>query len=310
MIKVVFFGTEGESALVLGKLIAGGFDIAAVVTKPDSARGRGRKIDAPAVKKLAEQHGIKVLQSEKLVPEVIASVAKQFSQNNLYRHGNKSPRDDLVGVLVSYGKIIPQSVIDIFPHGIINIHPSLLPKYRGPSPIETAIANGDAETGVSLMALSAQMDAGPVYVQEKVTIDDANKPTLYKKLFTVGSKLLLDNIDSIVNGGLKPTAQDDTQATYTQLLTKADGDLDPATMTAGECERKVRAYLGFPRTRITFHGQEIIVTQAKALEGFAGDDWPDVVKCANNTFLQIIEIISPNSGKQMKTADYLRGLRL
>jgi methionyl-tRNA formyltransferase len=290
VIKIVFFGTEAESALVLEKLIEVGLEIIAVVTKPDSPRGRGQKLEAPAVKMLAEQHGITILQPE------------QLSADNI-------PQAD-IGILVSYGKIIPQSVIDLFPHGIINVHPSLLPKYRGPSPIEAAIANGDSKTGVSLMALSAEMDAGPVYAQEKIVLDGTEtKPTLYEKLFTVGSEMLINNINEIVSGGLKPTPQDDTHATYTKLITKADGLLDPTTMTADECERKVRAYLGFPKTRLNFHGQEVIITAAKALPGFAGDEWPDVIICKDKTTLQIIELISPNSGKQMKISDYLNGLK-
>jgi len=304
--KIIFFGTESESVLVLEKLIKSKFDIVAVVTKPDSPRGRGQKLDSPPVKKLAEQHGISVLQPEKLSP---GSSHAQHQIQRIWCCGVQSLLAD-IGVLVSYGKIIPQSVIDLFPHGIINIHPSLLPKYRGPSPIETAIANGDGETGVSLMALSAEMDAGPVYIQEKVALDGTEtKPTLYEKLFTVGGELLINNIDKIINGGLKPVAQNDTHATYTHLLTKADGLLDPTSMTADECERKVRAYLGSPRTRLNFHGQETIITGTKVLPNFAGDEWPDVVICKNKTALQIIELISPTSGKQMKAADYLRGLR-
>ena len=296
MTKVIFFGTEVESALVLEKLIDSDFDIVAVVTKPDSPRGRGQKIDSPAVKKLADKHDIIVLQPKTLSADVILKSVQ--NPNN----------SDFIGVLVSYGKIIPQEIIDLFPSGIINIHPSLLPKYRGPSPIETAILNGDKVTGVSIMKLSAEMDAGPVYAQEKVILDGTEtSPTLYEKLFTVGAKMLIDNIGEIINGGLKPTEQNPTHATYCRLLKKSDGDLNPATMTADECDRKIRAFLSFPRSRLNFMGTETIITKANVLDDFSGDNWPDVIRCADNTALQIIELVSPKSGKTMKATDYLRG---
>ena len=304
--NVVFFGTESESALILEKLISSGFEITTVVTKPDRPRGRGQKLDSPLVKKLADQHNIPVLQPEILIPDVIArSIAtKQSSSNNLDRHADARD-DNTIGVLVSYGKIIPQSIIDLFPHGIINIHPSLLPKYRGPSPIETTIANGDSETGVSLMALSAEMDAGPVYAQQTIPLNGTEtKPTLYEKLFTVGSKLLIDNISKIISGKLKPIPQNDAHATYTKLLNKADGLLDPTSMTAAACEHKVRAYLGFPRTRINFLGREVIITSAHVAEF----EHEHGIQCADDKWLVIDELISPTSGKQMKTTDYLRGL--
>ncbi|MDR3125755.1 MAG: methionyl-tRNA formyltransferase, partial [Candidatus Nomurabacteria bacterium] len=189
-----------------------------------------------------------------------------------------------IGVLASYGKIVPLNIIAIFPNGIVNIHPSLLPKYRGPTPLETAIADGERETGVSLMALSAKMDAGPVYIQEKIALSPTEtKFTLYEKAANTGSKLLLANIDKIISGGLKSVAQDNTQASYCQLLKKSDGELYPLTMTATDCERKIRAYLGFPRTRLLFHGQPTIITKAKTLNDFAGDNWPDVITCRDNT---------------------------
>ena len=290
MIKAVFFGTEYESALVLEKLIENNIEIVAVITKPNSKSGRGQKISSPAVKIVAQQRGISVVQ-----PEIL-------SENDI-------PKAD-IGILASYGKIIPPQIIDSFSSGIINIHPSLLPKYRGPSPIETAIINGDSQTGVSIMALSPEMDAGPIYVQEKVSLKgDETKPTLYEKMFTVGSKLLIDNIDKIISGGLKPKPQDNANASYTKLLSKTDGLLDPGKMSAVECERRVRAFLGFPKTRILFLGKEVVVTACKVLPDYTGDDWPDVIRCADNTYLQITEVISPHSGKKLKTADYLRGLK-
>lgn len=300
MNKIVFFGTEDFSAPSLRALLAANYDIVAVVTKSDTVRGRGHKIDSPIVAKIARDFNsqnptceIKIFQPAKL-SEI---------ENDL-----RELRPE-VGVLVAYGKIIPQSVIDVFPHGIINVHPSLLPKYRGPSPMETAIANGDRETGITIMALAKEMDAGPIYYQEKIKLlSTETRPEIYAEFSRRGAELIIEKLSEIISGELQPIPQNDSEATYCQLLTRDDGILNPHIMTAAECDRRVRAYLGWPRTRLNFHGRNVIVTKTKVLGDFAGDNWPDVVKCKNETALQIVELIAP-SGRTMKTADYLRGLR-
>lgn len=294
MTNIVFFGTEEFSVPTLEALIASDYEVAAVVTKPDSVRGRGHKLDSPTVAKIATSHGIKVLQPDKL----------------------SDIRDDLIemhapiGVLVSYGKIIPQSIIDVFPNGIINLHPSLLPQYRGPSPMEAAIVNGDSKTGLTIMSLVREMDAGPIYYQEEFPLSGAEtKPELYDVLSRRGAELLVDKLPSILDGQLPAEPQDESVATYCHLIDRqTDGVIDPTIMTAVECERRVRAYLGWPKTRLSYLGSEVIVTKARVLDNYQGDSWPDVIKCFNDTYLQVIELVAP-SGKQMKTADYLRGIR-
>ena len=293
MTKVMFFGTEDFSVPTLQKLIEANYKIVAAVTKPDTLRGRGHKLDQPAVKKIAAVNNIKVLQPAK-VTEILPEIQKLQPE---------------VGVLVSYGKIIPESIIEAFPKGIINIHPSLLPIYRGPSPIESAILNGDKVTGISIMSLEKAMDAGPVYLQEHIELSGIEtKNELYDQFSRQGAKLLIENLPRILDGSIKSTSQDESEATYCQMITKSDGDLDPITMTADECERRIRAFIGWPKTRINLLGKNIIVTKARVLADFSGDKWPDVILCKNNSALQITEIVSPN-GKQMKTADYLRGIR-
>jgi methionyl-tRNA formyltransferase len=297
--KIVFFGNEQlvqgldkSTTPTFDGLVASQHQVVALVL-PRQAKATSRKARPSVIAESAQSHNIEIIYAEEVdLPQTLQKLAAD------------------IGVLVSYGKIVPQSVIDVFPNGIINIHPSLLPKYRGPTPLETAILNGDSETGVSLMSLSAKMDAGPIYAQAKIALSPSEtKLTLYEKAISAGSQLLLANIDYILNGKLKPTAQDDAQATFTNLLTKADGQLDPSALTATDCERRIRAYLGFPKTRLNLLGQDIIITKAQVLDQFNGDDWNDVIKCANDTYLQIKEVISPNSGKTMPTADYLRGLR-
>ena len=144
MNSIVFFGTEDFSLVALEALVEAGFPVEVVVTKPDMPKGRGHVLTEPLVKTFAKKHGIQVWQPAKL-NDINDDIAKL---------------NNPIGVLVSFGKIIPQKTLDLFTPGIINVHPSLLPKYRGPSPIEAAILMGDQETGVSIMRLSAQMDAG------------------------------------------------------------------------------------------------------------------------------------------------------
>ena len=294
MIKVVYFGTEDISVPTLQTLInSDKYNVVGVVTKPDSARGRGHRVDSPAVAKVAKQHGITCLQPDKLrdVTELLKSLQAD------------------VGALVSYGKIIPQDIIDIFPHGIVNFHPSMLPVYRGPSPIETAIMHGDSFTGLTLMALSKDMDAGAIYYQEKVAISpDDTAEQLYERFGRRGAELMVDKLAQIVAGKITGVPQDNNLAIYCHMITKNDGLLRPDVMTARECYNRLRALSQWPKCRISISGNEVIVTKAKPLDNFQGDSWPDIIPCQNNSALQIIEIINPKSGRHMTVTDYLNGL--
>ncbi len=285
---IIFFGTEDFSLIVLRSLVEDGYDIRAVVTKPDSARGRGHKVTKPSVKVYAESVGLAVWQPQKLseITDDIISIGL------------------VAGVLVSYGKIIPRSTLELFSPAIINLHPSLLPHYRGPSPIESAILHGDRETGVSIMQLTAAMDAGPVYAQEKIALlGHETKPELYHKLGELGTAKLLAVLPYILNGTLPPTHQDDSNATYCHLLTKEDGLLVPETMTASEAERRVRAFIGFPKTRLEILGEQRIITTAHVAEI---PKTPLDVAFSDGKFLCIDELVSP-SGKTVSATSFLNG---
>jgi methionyl-tRNA formyltransferase len=229
--KLIFFGTDDFSTASLEELIDTGWRLSAVVTSPDAPAGRGRKLTESAVKKIAAANGIKVLQPAK--GSEIAALIKGLEPE--------------WGVLSAYGKIISQAALDLFSGGIINIHPSLLPRYRGPTPIETAILNGDDKTGVSLMKLTAGMDEGPVYAQKAMVLTGVeNQPELYAKLTDMGAELLDEKLEAIMSGELQPVNQDDSAATYTKLIKKEDGVLDfgrPAKVL----ERQVRAYADWPK---------------------------------------------------------------
>lgn len=285
---IVFFGTEEFSLMTLRALHEDGYDIRAVVTKPDTARGRGHKLTKSPVKLYAESAGLIVWQPHKL-----SDIAEDLA--------NIRP---VTGVLVSYGKIIPQSILDLFSPGIINLHPSLLPRYRGPSPIESAILHGDNETGISIMQLSAAMDAGPVYVQERVNLSGhETKPELYRKLGELGAAKLLATLPGIIDGSVAALSQDNSAATYCDLLTKDDGSLDPSTMTAIEAERRVRAFIGFPKTRLEILGEQRVITKAH-LTDIAKT--PLDVAFSDGTFLSVDELIAP-SGKTLSSTSFLNG---
>lgn len=285
---IIFFGTEEFSLAALTGLIDAGYDIAAVVTKPDNKKGRGQKLVPPSVKVLATQHNIPVWQPVK-VSDINDSV---------------KALGDVAGVLVSYGKIIPQSTIDLFSPGIINVHPSLLPKYRGPTPIESAIKNGDEKTGISIMQLSAAMDAGPVYATKDYPLDGhETKPALYQTLAGIGTNFLLETLPGILGGSIAPTPQNEDEATYCKLLQKSDAELDLTKLTAAQAERTVRAHLGFPKSKLAFGGNAIIVTKTHVS---TTKKTPLDFACRDGTFLSVDELIAP-SGRRMDAAAFLHG---
>ena len=286
--KIIFFGTEDFSLAALTGLIEADYPIAAVVTKPDSKKGRGQKLTPPAVKILATQHNIPVWQPAKLkdITDDIKALAP------------------VTGILVSFGKIIPQSIIDLFTPGIINVHPSLLPKYRGPSPIESAILNGDSTTGVSIMQLSSAMDAGPVYAARSYALKGTEtRSELYQTLAGVGTDLLLETLPYILNGTALPVPQKGQEATYCQLLQKQDGALIPEGVSAQQAERQVRAYLNYPKTRFTLFNQQIIITKAHVS---TKQTTPLDIRCQDGAFLSIDQLIAP-SGRVVSGEAFLRG---
>jgi methionyl-tRNA formyltransferase len=291
--KLVFFGNErlatavSTDAPALRSLIQAGYNIQAVVASHSEGISRNKR--QLEIVDVAHAYHIPILIPDKL-DDIYAELADFKAE---------------AGILVAFGKLIPQKIIDIFPWGIINIHPSLLPAYRGPTPVETAILEGVGQTGVSLMSLTAKMDAGPVYIQRPVELSgDEIKPELARRLLSLGSKLLVENLPFILDGSLAAIPQSEAQATYTRLLARTDGAIDfkePAELT----ERRVRAFIGFPRTRAKLFDQEIIITKARVARDAA--DGKLVVKCRPG-WLEIEELTGP-SGRSMSGADFIRGYK-
>lgn len=285
--KIIFFGTEDYSLTTLQALVEAGFAISSVITKPDAPRGRGQKITESPVKTYALSHNIPVMTPTRL---------RDISENI-------RALQPVAGVLVAYGKIIPQSIIDLFEPGIVNLHPSLLPRWRGPSPIETTIAHGDTEAGVSIMQLDAEMDAGPIYAQQSLTLAGTEtKPELYDRLFSLGNTLLAKHLPVILSGELTPTPQVG-EPIYCSMLSKKDSLLNPATMTAQEAEAHIRAHLGFPRSRIQFGNTSLIITKSHTSQTAKHNL---SLKFKDGQFLTVDELVSP-SGKTMSSEAFLRG---
>ena len=291
--KLVFFGNERlatattTSAPTLRALVEAGYEIEAVITSHKEMVSR-RKRDLE-IGPVAHAYHI----------PVILPGGKDDLLSKLEKYRAEA------AVLVAFGRIIPQEILDLFPKGIINVHPSLLPKLRGSTPVETAILNGLEETGVSLMKLVSEMDAGPVYAQKKVPLDGTEtKYQLAEKLQQEGARLLIENLEDILSGRLEPKVQDETEATYSRLLTKADGHID-FSEPAEDIERKVRAYLGFPKTRARIHGRDVVITKARVAE--SAQDGILVIKCQPG-YLEILELTAP-SGRTMSGADFMLGYR-
>jgi len=231
--SILFFSTPDFALPALHALIKAKYTIVGVVTNPDEPVGRKQILTPPPVKVLAEKYTIPVFQPEKLRRELWDS---------------EIPRADLF-VVAAYGKIIPKSVLEIPKYGALNIHPSLLPRWRGASPIQSAVLAGDTGTGVTIMQLDERMDHGPVVAQQAVHINDQRiaYKELLNELWQKGASLLVETIPGYVSGAITPTPQDDTKATYCSPLKKDDGRID-WTQTAEEIERMVRAFSAWPGT--------------------------------------------------------------
>src|SRR3989338_3685591 len=246
-VKIIFFGTSEFGSVVLGKLVQAGYKPFLVVTTQENPAGRNLKLISSPVKILAEQYRLPVAQPEKL------GLAK-FCKSNLAK---PSLEPDLF-VVASYGEILPKEVLDIPKKGTLNVHPSLLPKYRGPSPVHTSILNGDKSTGVTIMLLDEKMDHGPILANSKFEILNSKPtfPELRDKLAELGADLLIKTIPQWVEGKIQAIPQDDSRATYTKIFAKEDGKID-WNRPAEEIECQMRAFTPWPGTFTVFKGHNL-----------------------------------------------------
>lgn len=300
---VVFYGTSPFAVPSLEALARDGrFEIVCVITQPDRPAGRKGELAKPAIKLAAEQLGLRVEQPESLKTDESYALLQSIGGE--------------LGVVASYGQIIPQRVLDLYSKGMINVHASLLPDYRGASPINAAIRDGRSETGVTIMVMDAKMDHGPILAMaaEPIRQDDTTV-TLTPRLADLGASLLLATLPGYLEGSIKPVEQDHEKATFVKLLSREDGKLDP-TKTATELERLVRAMDPWPGTYVEYEGKRLKIL--KAAIGPETDKPPGtlffenselLLACAGRSSLRLLEV-QPEGKKPMEGAAFARGMRV
>ncbi len=298
--KIIFFGTPQYAVPALEKLIESGIPVISVVTRADKPTGRKKTLTPPPVKDIAKRHGIRVLQPEKITDEFINKIRQE--------------NPDLF-VVVAYGKILPKKLIDIPKHGSINIHPSLLPLYRGPSPLQYQILDGLTKSGVSIMLMDEKMDHGPIIANfESDILESDNCETLGKKLFQIGADNLPETICKYIAGDIVPKQQDHDKATYCEIIKKEDGKID-WNSSADYIEKMTRAYHPWPGAFSQIEGIDVKIIKAKVSNLTLKQTFPGkasfendklLISCGNCTTLEVL-IIQPSGKKQMKGSDFARG---
>ncbi len=299
-------GTPELAAHILDRLVrsaGSGFEVVAVVTRPDRPRGRGLAMKPCEVAATASRAGLPVLKPEKIRTEEFLRELKSFDPDLL--------------VVAAYGRILPAAVLGAARLMPINVHASLLPRHRGAAPIEGAILAGDSVTGVTIMRMTEQMDAGPILLQREIPLaSDETQPTLKAKLAELGAKALLEALATLASGGLREFPQDEALATYTKPVTKEDAIID-WSLDAARIEAMTRAYNPWPIARTKLDGQELLIYRARVEDRNIGDEPPGtvvrvapvpVVQCGAGR-LALLEVQAPGR-KRMAAADFMRGRRI
>lgn len=301
--KILFFGNERLATGVttdlpiLKALVSNGYDVAAIVF-PHLDFRTSRQPRPLEAAQFARTHNIPLIELTEL-----KTATAQFSELKA-----------CLAILAAFGKLVPQPIIDLFPKGIVNIHPSLLPRHRGPIPIEATILEGDIETGVSLMQLVPAMDAGPLYDQVTVSLNgQESKQALADKLGALGAKRLIALLPDIISGKISPYPQADSPVTYDQRLKSSDAQLD-FSKPAARLEREIRAFLGWPRSRTQINKLPVIITSAHVTKSPYPSYTPGrfymiehnlAVATAKDAL--IIDRLIPAGGKEMSGPDFLLG---
>jgi methionyl-tRNA formyltransferase len=297
IMKIVFAGTPEFAVPPLAMLLSGRHEICAVYTQPDRPAGRGRKLCPGPVKQLAEKHGIPVFQPINL---------KESAEQERLR----SLAPDLM-VVVAYGLILPRAVLDIPRLGCINIHASLLPRWRGAAPIQRALLAGDESTGVTIMFVEPRLDAGPMLHKKSCRIDPAETAgELHDRLSRLGAEALAEILPAVESGTAQPEVQDESLVTYAAKLDKAEAPLD-WSKPAAELDRQVRAFNPWPVAETDYRGNTLRIWLAKALEEHAVAE-PGTVLDRDKTLdvatgkgvLRLLEVQLPG-GKRISAQDFM-----
>ena len=301
--RIIYLGTSDIAVPALQALIQSDQEVVAVVTQPDKSSGRGKNIRFSPVKEAALVASLPILQPERIKEEQVQSELKEFSPDLL--------------VVTAYSQKIPDEVIAIAPYGCINIHPSLLPKYRGAAPLIGAILNGEEKTGVTIMRIAAELDAGNILAQEELMIDpDDTLRTLEPKAASLGAKMLLDVIKQMENGTLKETPQDPEAATYMKTISKEAGKID-FSQPAKQIQCQIRAFDPWPSAYTSLEGKTFKFWAADVVENTEeiepgtvvyADKKTLIVKCGKDA-LSLREV-QMEGKKRMSTEEFLRGKKV
>ena len=301
--RLVFMGTPEFAIPALEKLISDGYRPVAVYSQPDRPAGRGRNLVAPPVKQAALNHGLPVVQ-----PVSLKDPAELERLTSL--------KPDLI-VVAAFGQLLPRPVLDLPPFGCLNLHPSLLPRHRGASPIPAAILAGDEETGVSLMLLDEGLDTGPVLAQRGIPIEpEDTAETLEAKLAKLGAELLVEVLPHWLAREITPQPQDETKATYAPPLSRQDGELD-WKQPALELWRRVRAFYPWPGCYTWFRGKRLKVLEARPLPGGEGLKPGTVLALHVDTPVGVVtgegilglRLVQLEGKKPLSAEEFLRGRR-
>src|ERR1700733_3716145 len=300
---LVFCGTPQFAVPTLEALVAGGHSVPLVVTQPDRPRGRGMELAASPVKDAAIRLGIPVVQTAAI------------KNNAEFRAQLEALHPDAI-IVVGYGRIIPQWMIDLPQHGNLNLHASLLPKYRGAAPIQWAVANGESITGVTTMRIDAGLDTGDILMQREMAIlPDDTAETLAPKLASDGAELMIETLRGLETGQVKPTPQDHSRATLAPILKKEDGRMD-FSRSAYELFNRMRGFRPWPGAFTTFKGKNMQVHRAEPVQSADGlpqgstalQDARLVVGCGQDTALNLIEV-QLDGKRRMSAQEFINGYR-
>lgn len=302
--RVIFCGTPQFACPTLEHLIRDRFQIGLVMTNPDEPSGRGYEITPPPVKKMALGAGVPVFQPHKLKAPFTRAFLSQFHPDFI--------------VVVAYGHIIPQWLIDLPRFGCVNVHASLLPKYRGAAPIPWAIVRGERVTGVTTMKIDAGLDTGDILLERETEIGpDDTTESLAERLSVIGADLLVQTLRALDRGEIRPRPQENAAATLAPMLKKEDGRID-WSLDASEIERRVRGFRPWPGAHTTFRNRGFHVWSASLGTVVAGGTDPGtlcnadhrlLVSCGNNTWLELDEV-QLEGRRRTPAREFLNGIRL
>lgn len=299
--RIIFMGTPDFAVPCLEKLIHSNYEIVAVFTQPDKKKGRSYTLTAPPVKELALEHGIQVFQPESLKnPETLSLIA--------------SLKPDLI-VVVAYGKILPKNILDLPPLGCINVHGSLLPKYRGAAPIQWSVINGEKITGVTTMYMDEGLDTGDMIFKSETKIgENETSGELFDRLSVIGAELLIKTLNEIEAGNIVREKQNDDLSTYSPMLNKSLSKINWSN-SAEKIHNLVRGLNPWPTAMTVMNGKNVKIYQTKIAKSICGKPGevksiePFIVACGNNSAIEILEL-QLESKKRMNSSDFFRGYKL